>query len=127
MAAILAVKYLYWHFAHVPGEIAKAWMNVVWFSLNFFSVETLARTYFAPWRGVQWKRGRGFSIREFFNILISNMISRALGAFVRTWLIALGFILAIGALIGGAVLLVGWIILPLLILLAIYGAINVIF
>ncbi|OHA62867.1 MAG: hypothetical protein A2748_00870 [Candidatus Wildermuthbacteria bacterium RIFCSPHIGHO2_01_FULL_45_20] len=127
MVAVLAFKYMYWHFVYVPGEITKAWMNFVWFSLNFFSVEQLARTYFAPWRGVRWKQSRGFSIREFLNIHVSNMISRALGAFVRTWLIVFGLVSMIIVLLSGVIIFVGWLALPLLMLLAIYGAINVIF
>lgn len=80
---------------------------------DFFSVGLLLRTLFSPFR--QISAGRvggplGMRLRAFFD----KLISRFIGAMVRTaMIIAGGFVLAFQAIFGGLVA-IGWLILPII-------------
>lgn len=109
----IAVEYVVWHFFYMPLEIAKAWRNILLFNLEYFSLPLLLKTIVAPWRKIQWSSQKGFSISGFFEALVSNLISRILGAFIRSVLIIAG--LAVEATLFAAALLslLVWFLLPL--------------
>lgn len=96
----------------MPQDLAKGWKNILLFGLEYFSLPLLLKTLFSPWRRIQWSSGKGFSIGNFVQTAISNLISRILGALVRSFLIAAG-IVAEGVLFIGAFLsLAAWFLLP---------------
>lgn len=80
---------------------------------DFFSISLLLRTLFSPFRQISAGSVRGplgVQLRAFFDRLISRLI----GAMVRSALIvAGGVILAIQAIIGG-IMGVGWLFVPAL-------------
>lgn len=82
-------------------------------TLDYFSIDLLLKTLFAPFRQISAGRVRGpvdVQIRAFFDQLISRLI----GGFVRSILIIVGSLsLVFTAVIGGFVL-VAWAFLPLL-------------
>ncbi len=62
--------------------------NLFIFLPHFFSVSTLLRTLFAPWKNIsQKKESLGFSLNEWANRLSFNVISRLIGAGARATLI----------------------------------------
>ncbi len=62
--------------------------NLFIFLPYFFSVGTLLRTLFSPWKNLkQQKEGPGFSFQEWGNRLSFNLISRFIGAGSRAMLI----------------------------------------
>ena len=82
-------------------------------SADFFSIGLLASTLFAPFR--QISAGNvvgpiGDQIRAFFD----RLISRTIGAFVRTSVIIFGLIVMSLQAIFGLIVLVSWLIIPLL-------------
>lgn len=111
------LQYLIWQFFDVPKEILKAWKNFLSFNLSYFSVSFLARTLFSPWRKYKWSYGRGFSIGRYFEVFFSNLISRFLGAIIRSFLIIIGIIAEIFIIVTGLISLIIWFILPALLLL----------
>ncbi len=67
--------------------------NLFIFLPHFFSVSTLLKTLFSPWKNVnQKKESLGFSINEWANRLSFNLISRFIGAWARLTLIG-GYLL----------------------------------
>ena len=119
---VLFALYLKWHFIDAPRAIVRGWGNILWFNANYFSVGLLLKTLFAPWKGITWQKKRGFDIGDVFETVASNIISRTLGAVVRTPLILIGFTGSIGIFIAGVVLLLFWFLLPILIFVTfVYG------
>ena len=117
MHQTLFLRYLKWHFVDAARDILQGWGNILWFNLNYFSVLLLLRTFFSPWRGIRWQRKRGFAFGDFLFTLASNLISRILGAIMRTFLIVAGLGGEIFLLAAGFMVVAFWIFLPLLILL----------
>src|SRR3989344_317519 len=81
-----------WYFLDVPKEILAGWRNFLLFGINYFSIPLLVKTFFSHWRRYSWSYGHGFDIARYFNVLASNLVSRFLGAFMRTILIFFGII-----------------------------------
>lgn len=106
--------WLYWHFVKIPRGIIEAWKNFLWFDLNYFSVPLTLKTFFSPWRKYSWVYPRGFEISTYLEVFLSNLISRLLGAFVRSFVLVAAFLLEIIVFLGGAAILFLWIISPLL-------------
>ena len=110
-------QWLFWHFLEVPREILKAWKNFLLFNLNYFSIVLLLKTFFSHWRRYKWtNQERGFNIGRFFECFFSNLISRILGAVIRTVLIFIGLLVEVFIIFAGAVMFIGWLILPALLI-----------
>lgn len=105
-------EWFYWHFYDMPKFLLEVWQNYISFALNYFSLPILLKSLFAPWRKYRWKYPKGFDVIEFFNTLVSNSVSRFLGAIVRIILIVAGIIFQIFVLLAGAVVFLFWILIP---------------
>lgn len=80
-------------------------------TVDFFSIDVLIGTLFAPFRQISAGQVRGplgVQLRAFADRLVSRLI----GAMVRSFLIIAGSITLVCTLLMGVVLLVGWAILP---------------
>lgn len=106
------LQYLQWHFYDQPKAILKAWRNFLLFNLNFFSFFLLLKTFFSPWHQYTWAYPRGLDIPLHLEAFFSNLISRILGAILRTVIIVIGIVLEILILIFGFLIFLGWFILP---------------
>lgn len=123
----ILIKYLFWYFFDIPKEILKGWKNFLLFNLNYFSVFLLLKTFFSHWRQYQWGYGRGFDILRYLEAFFSNLISRILGAMMRSILIIFGILTEILVFAGGAIVFLGWIFLPVFIFGGLYFGIQVLF
>ncbi|MBI2029778.1 ATP-dependent Clp protease ATP-binding subunit [Candidatus Gottesmanbacteria bacterium] len=85
-------SYIYWHFAEAPFGIIKLTSNFLVCTEHLFSISILLKTIFAPFRRVTFDQGPGFSFSKYFEVVLSNLISRILGAIIRTVVIAIGII-----------------------------------
>ena len=115
----------YWYFFETPREILKGWINILWFNLEYFSFFFLAKTLFAPWRRIQWDRGRGINIGKLFEVITGNIISRALGFIIRTNLIIAGIFVEFLLFLMGPIAFILWFLFPLLLLIFLYQGIFV--
>ncbi|MBI2452898.1 MAG: hypothetical protein HYV55_01575 [Parcubacteria group bacterium] len=126
MIAKLSLEYLTWHFSVMPRAIASAWKDIFIFGLDYFSLPVLIKTLFSPWRRYSWSYPAGFQPAAILEALVSNFISRILGAIMRLGLIIIG---ACGELLigvaGAAVFLLWLALLPLVILSFFYGVILI--
>ncbi|MDD5084099.1 MAG: AAA family ATPase [Candidatus Moranbacteria bacterium] len=109
---------LHWYYANgLKGALTLASRFFVFF-WRFFNIAHLLRTIISPWkRDVTIKNWRGFSFNRLFTRLVSNILSRFIGAIVRILTIALGlFCIAVYSVFALAVLLL-WLIFPFLLVL----------
>ncbi|HXK32344.1 MAG: hypothetical protein A2Z68_00475 [Candidatus Nealsonbacteria bacterium RBG_13_38_11] len=123
----IVIQWLCWHFFDVPKGILKAWRNFLFFNFNYFSVVLLLKTFFSPWRRYSWSYGRGFNIQRYIEVFLSNLLSRALGAIVRSFLIVFGLITEIFIISLGLIVFLGWLILPALLIFGLAFGIKVMF
>lgn len=82
-------------------------IETIWYT---FSVSTLVRTLFAPWKQIQTAPGN--TVQGHFQAIVDNTISRFIGLFIRLFTLIAAFIsLAIVCVIS-LVLVVIWPLLP---------------
>lgn len=105
-------QWVLWHFGEMPKFLFSVWLNYLKFGMNYFSIDYLLKTFFAPWRKYNWKYPKGFDIKEFFNTLISNTFSRILGALLRIVLIVVGAIGQVFIFIAGLLAIFFWLLMP---------------
>ncbi|MCH7828448.1 ATP-dependent Clp protease ATP-binding subunit [Patescibacteria group bacterium] len=115
----------FWYLWGVPKEILRGWGNILWFNLEYFSFFFLLKTLFAPWRRIQWTRGKGFNIGKWFEALTGNIISRLLGSMIRSSLIVVGILIEFLLLFVGPVVFILWFLLPLLLINFLYQGVFV--
>ena len=112
----ILMEWLVWQFYEMPKFLFQVWSNYFIFATNYFSLALLLRTFFSPWKRYKWRYPKGFDVVEFFNTLISNTISRILGAFMRIILIVLGICLQVFVAIAGLVIFIVWLLIPFVVL-----------
>ena len=75
-------------------------VNLFMFFPYFFSVGTMAKTLFSPWKTLTaHKTQLGFTFSEWFDRLMFNLTSRGMGFFMRMSIILFYFVLQIGFVI----------------------------
>lgn len=82
-------------------------------TVDFFSIDLLIGTLFAPFRQISAGQVRG-PLGVQLHALFDRLVSRLIGAMVRSFLIIAGSIVLVCTLIIGAALLIGWALLPLM-------------
>jgi len=105
---------LVWQFFDAPKAIWRAWRNFLLFNLNYFSLPLLFRTLFSHWHKYRYSYGRFFELWKNIEVLIFNLMSRLIGAMMRIAYIVIGFVVEIIIILGGAIILIGWLLLPVL-------------
>ncbi len=116
-----------WYFSEMPEEITQAWKNFLKFNFNFFSIPLLFKTILSPWRRYNWGYPRGFDPKEYLEIFISNSVSRVLGAIVRFFLILIGILTEILIFFFGSIIIFLWFSFPVLGIIGIVFALNLLF
>jgi ATP-dependent Clp protease ATP-binding subunit ClpC len=106
-------QYLFWHYTEGRRSFLRIWKNYLEYFWHFYSVKLLARTLFSYWHRDITFRGPGFDMREFFQTLAFNLLSRGIGAIVRLLTIIFALLVELVALAAGAVLFLVWLIYPL--------------
>lgn len=122
----IILQWVSWQFLEMPVNILKAWKNFLKFGLYYFSIPSLLKTLFSPWHRYKWNYPRGFDIRKYFEVFISNLVSRFIGAVLRLFLIIFGIIFEIFIVIFGMIILLGWLFLPLLLIAGLVFGIKII-
>ncbi len=117
MGKILLIQYLIWQSFDVPKKILQAWKNFLLFNLNYFSIFTLLKTFFPYWHKYHYPYGKKFDPWRYFEAFIFNMMSRVIGAMLRTCFIILGILIEIPIFLAGIIIFVGWLVLPLLLII----------
>ncbi|MDP3991203.1 MAG: hypothetical protein Q8P63_02830 [Candidatus Nealsonbacteria bacterium] len=120
MGRNIFLQYLEWHFFDALKGISAGWKNYLRFNLNYWSVPMLLKTLFSPWRRYHYSYGKGFNIKKYFEVFTFNVISRTLGAIMRSVLIIFGLIAEVFVFLAGALVVLFWLLLPFLLLFGFY-------
>ena len=118
-------QWLSWQFFEVPRDILKGWKNFLKFNLTYFSVPLLIKSFFSPWKKYRVSYGKGFDIGKYAEAFFSNLIFRILGAIMRSFVIIIGLLVEIFIIFCGIILFLGWLILPILLIIGIYNGFRI--
>ncbi|MEK7636229.1 MAG: hypothetical protein AAB362_00885 [Patescibacteria group bacterium] len=124
---MLSILYLYWHYSLGAKQVARDGLRLIFGIFNFFSISHLFRTLLYPWHQYSDQYKSGFDLGVFLWALSGNMISRGLGAIVRTITIFIGLFFSACAFAFAVFCFFLWLILPLAIPTAIILGIIIIF
>ena len=116
-ALIFAKDYVLWHYSSAFKEGAVIWKNFIWFVYNLFSIGLLFRTLFSPWRRMKEYYSRGFDPKQYFEILLLNLVMRFIGFFMRLAMIIVGLGAEILVFIAGIAAFIIWFTFPFFVLL----------
>ena len=120
-------QYLEWQFLDTPRGIFRAWRNCLRFNLNYWSLPLLFKTFFSHWRRYRYSYGKGFDPGRYFEALTFNMISRAIGAIMRSTLIILGLISEVFIIFAGIIVFLFWLFLPFLLAGGLFYGFKILF
>ena len=109
----IILRFWGWYYSGAVKGLIRAWRNFIIFIREYYSIPLLLRTIFAPWKRDITRRPRGLDIKRFAEVFAFNVISRILGFLVRSVTIVIGSICLVGVIIFGAVALIIWVLLPL--------------
>jgi len=105
----MASLFFEWYFLEIPAKIKKIWGNYLWFFSRYFAISDLAREFFAPWKGLVFRREkRGLDFGDIFSAMFGNLISRILGATVRLFLLIFGLAAEAAVFLAGILAYAGW-------------------
>jgi len=127
MGSNIISQYLVWQFLDVPRQLFSVWRNFLLFVVNYFSLPSLLKTFFAPWKKYEWSYGQGFDAKRYLEVFFSNLMSRVLGAIVRSFIVIAGLIAAIVVILLGLIIFIGWLFLPLILLAGFLFGLKIIF
>ena len=112
-----------WYYEKGLLEFLEIWKNFLKFSWRFFSVGELILTWLSPWkRDISFKNWRGFDPQKTISLFFGNIVSRFLGAIVRSAVILAGLSIFSIICLVGLVGLIFWLIFPLLLVWTLFKA-----
>ena|SRR3990167_1072825 len=114
-------EYIAWHYSEGIAEFLSAWKNIHWFLYRFFAIPILMRTFFQPFKRIQESYVRGFDPAKFFETAVINLVTRLVGAVVRSIILGIALLSQLFALVFGALLLTLFLAAPLLVPLSVVG------
>jgi hypothetical protein len=116
-------NYFLWHYTRAFTELTHVWFNFIWFTINFFSIPQLMRSWFSPWKRISEERGNKWNFEDFAGFLLIGLISRIIGFAIRTTIIFSGLVALLLNILAGLAVYVLWIILPVIIIgMLVFGA-----
>lgn len=83
-------------------------------TLDFFSITQLASTLFAPFRQISASPSNGNGFSAALRNVLDKLISRCIGAIVRTMTIIAGIVVIVAQAIYETLLIIGWGCIPAL-------------
>ena len=100
-----------WWFLEVPGNIFHGTIQVVTNTYNYFSINLLFKTLFAPWKR-DIVDSSHFSLAEQLQVMVMNLISRLLGAIIRFITIVVGLLITFVVFLLGIIWLIVFVLIP---------------
>lgn len=123
----LLPAYVSWHYTRALREYWHHTENTLWFIGHFFSLATLVKTFFSPWRRLDAEKAQNEALGDMMSRIIFNGVMRCVGAFLRFWILLFG----LAVLVSCALILAGgfmvWLLLPFIIAAMIIRGIALIY
>ena len=103
------------------------WRNYLWYIIHVFSLPQLMRSWVSPFKRVTEGRGNTLSFEDFASYIIINILSRLVGAIVRTAVIFAGLVSLLVTVLVGFVLYAVWMVLPFVIIGLVGAGLSLLF
>lgn len=111
---LIPVYYLSWHYTRAFKHILDIHKNVIFFSMNFFSIKTLFRTIFRPLKkNVEVKKIKNADDPN-SEVALVTVLMVIVGVIVRILTIVLGLFSAIVVFFFWSLVFIVWTLLPLI-------------
>jgi hypothetical protein len=119
--------YIFWHYTTALVSFIRIYKNFWWFFVYYFSLPTLLKSLFSPYKQMTEPRGSVFDLKQWLGFILINVVSRIIGASIRLLIISCGF--AVMATYSGLAVISYsvWLIAPLLILYGVGMGLYLIF
>ncbi len=115
-----------WWYRSVPRELLKQQQLLLATTVDYFSFRVLMQTLFQPWKRDEIAADR-LSLQQRFEVLGLNVMSRMIGAVVRSGAMLAGVVVIIGILSFFLVLWISWALAPLFALgLIVFGFVTMV-
>jgi ATP-dependent Clp protease ATP-binding subunit ClpC len=110
----MGMSFFVWHYTEGLRSFFEIWKNYLEFFWHYFSINRFFETLFSAWRrDISRVAQRGLHPVLFLQAMLENIITRILGAIVKTGMIFIGLTFEILALFLGAILFFVWVSFPL--------------
>jgi len=107
------MDFLRWHYSHGLFMYLKRWVFAMSWAIHYFSLTLLPGSLFSPWkRLILADNSVGFNLTRWFETFTFNLISRAIGAIVRTFILLIGLFVLFPTIVAGLVGLLMWLVFP---------------
>ena len=113
---VIMAAYAKWHYSRAIGSLFGLWREFSYFWFRFFSVRMLSVTFFSPWRRLGEEYPKGLQPGVWLETFFINLLMRLIGVAIKALALAAWLVLTAGTLVAGALALIVWLVLPLLIL-----------
>lgn len=113
---LIILGYLNWHYGKAVRSLSRVWQNLLFFVSEFFSLKLLFKNFFDPWKRMNDPYPKGFSFKKYLYAFLTNLIVRVVGMIMRAALIIIGLTACLTLIILYPVVLIGWLVLPLIVL-----------
>lgn len=110
---LIIPHYISWHYTKAISDLIVLFKNFIWFIWNLFSIKILFKTLFVPFQKLSTKSAKGFDIEAFLSALVTNIIMRFVGFFIRTFFIFAGIFTLVAFVILSVVFFILWLVAPL--------------
>ncbi len=116
----MIVRFVTWFYKEIPPRILRYFKVWLLHLADIFSVGILLRTFLAP-----WKRDiistKNLPLKQRFEIWTMNIVSRLIGAFIKTCTLAAFLISFVGWLASFILFFFGWLLFPVIFLSIIFN------
>jgi hypothetical protein len=119
----ILVGFFYWWLKEAPTKIFQTAKSVIFYYYKFFSIPILFKTLFDPWKKDEIDI-TNMALDDIIRVKFMNLISRLVGAVVRSMTIAVGVLLIIGITVLSGAFLLGFLIFPILIIFLLINALG---
>lgn len=114
-------QFFKWWFSVMPKNIFSAIRRTIANTYDYFSIGLLAKTLFSPWKRDVISMEH-MTLGERLQVLVMNLVSRLIGAFIRFFTIIAGLLIIISELLIGVFIFAGFILIPFLAVLIFISA-----
>ncbi len=119
--------YLLWHYSRAYIQFFNVWKNLLWFIVKFFSIPQMLRSWISPWKRITEDRKKAWNIEDMAGSFVINILSRFIGAIMRTVVIISGIFSLLVTFVGGLVTYLIWTVAPaLIVFLIILGIVYIV-
>lgn len=121
------MNFITWYYIQGTKKLLEIWTDYLGYIFWYFGIGRHFRTLFSSWkRDISRVGRRGLHPVLWLQSAFENLVTRFLGAIVRSGVIIFGLIIELGAMFCGLVIFVVWLFLPLFLLLGLEAVISIV-